>query len=111
MVDKNSLFESSVGTKKGAYRLLPAEPAEASAFPAASLLERSANPVYGTAGLASESKIDQIPYREDSLQLAAGNLQSFRTIRYALKMMPKMLESGSKKKIAKVYDVVNIQIL
>jgi hypothetical protein len=40
------------------------EPAEASAFPAASLLERSVNPVYGTAGLVSESKIGKIPYRE-----------------------------------------------
>jgi hypothetical protein len=48
------------------------EPAEASAFPAASLLERSVNPVYGTAGLVSESKIGKISYREDSLQLAAG---------------------------------------
>jgi hypothetical protein len=47
---------------------LTVEPAEASEFPAASLLERSVNPVYGAAGLASESKIGKIPYREDSLQ-------------------------------------------
>jgi hypothetical protein len=44
------------------------EPAETSAFPAACLFERIVNPVYGTAGLASESKIGKIPYREDSLQ-------------------------------------------
>jgi len=45
------------------------EPAEASAFPVASLLEqRSGNPVYGATGLASEFKIGKIPYPEDSLQ-------------------------------------------
>jgi replication-associated recombination protein RarA len=42
------------------------EAAEASAIPAASSLERSVNPVYGTAGNANESKIGKIPYREES---------------------------------------------
>ena len=36
----------------------PFEPAEASAFPSASLLERSGNPVYGAAGNASILKMN-----------------------------------------------------
>ena len=47
------------------------EPVEASANPAA-CWSAAEIPLRGAAGLASESKIGKIPYREDSLQLAAG---------------------------------------
>jgi hypothetical protein len=49
-----------------------AEPAEANAFPSASLLVRSGNPVYGAAGNTRGFKKSKITYREDSLQQATG---------------------------------------